>query len=259
MEHALTRTNFKDCLIAGLLALTLVACLPLVGIVAFALRPVLMVAVLAAVPIGCILWTSSTRFREWLRERSEVEITHRALRLIPDISMHPSHVWVRFYDLAVVGADDLMQAALGPIDEVDLPPDGLRIRRGEPLFRLRSADRNIEVMSPISGTVIAANKALLHNPELVNREPFGRGWVVRLRGDDLPNDQRFLLCGRKTRAWFRRDVDRVFDNLPVPGDPTPGSPRSAAPAGLLHQRIDDAAWSRLTETTFAAQTDEAAR
>jgi glycine cleavage system H protein len=247
MEHALTRTNnVKDCLIAGLLALALVACLPLVGAFAFALRPVLFIAALAAIPTGCVLWTSSTRFRAWLGEKAEVEVNHRGLRLIPDISVHPGHAWVRFYDQTVVGADDLMQAALGPIDEVELPPDGLRIQRGQPLFRLRRGCRSIEVMSPVSGTIIATNKTLLHNPELVNREPFGGGWIVRLRCDDLQNDRRRLLHGGKARTWFRREVDRFFDNL-------------AASAGPLHQRIDDAAWRLLTETTFAAGSDAAPR
>lgn len=256
MEHVVARLNAKDIIVAGVISLAVVAGLPVLGILVFALRPVLIVAVLAAIPTACLLWVFSGRFRQWLAAETELEVNYRGLRMPQDLALHPSHSWARMYDVVVVGADDLVQAALGPVEEVELPPNGRHVRRGDELFRLRHADRCLEVRAPVSGTVIAANETLRHHPELINQEPFGQGWVVRLRADDLQEDRPALLRGGRARVWFRREVDRLLEAMSTKGGATAASPEGPVPAAQLHRQIDDSAWNRLTATTFTAQRTE---
>jgi glycine cleavage system H protein len=241
MEHAHARIN--DWVSAVMIPLALLATLPFIALVAFVLRPVLLVTALVLLLSGAVAWTFSGRFRAWLEVATEPEAGHRGLRLPQDVALHPGHAWARLNNVVVVGADDLLQAALGPLKHVDLPAVGARLRRDEPLFTLHGVRRSASVPSPVSGTVVGRNTALEVHPGLVNRHPFGQGWVVRLRGDDLGSDWPRLLRGRRARSWFRRQVDRVAAGLP-PGVPGP-DPRAPLPTGELHRHLGDAAWSRM--------------
>jgi glycine cleavage system H protein len=244
MEHAPT-TRLKACLVDGVVPVALVVCLPLLGLLAFAARPVLLVAVVVALVVGSILWVVSTRCREGIDAQAGSEIGYRGVRLAPKLAFDPSHSWALMNDVIVVGADDLVQATLGPVDTVELPPNGSRVHRGDRLFRLRHGDRSIEIRAPISGTVIGRNEALRRHPELVNEKPFGGGWAVRLHGDRLQEESPLLLRGRRARAWFHDDVDRVIEAIP------PAEVEAPVGSGQLYRHIDAAAWSRLTETVFA--------
>lgn len=252
MTHALTRS--RDCMITGLIAIAIVASLPLLGALAFALRPLLVVLAVVLIVATPLLCARNGRIRDWVDAQAGEEIDYRGLRLAPQFSFDPSHTWVRLNDAVVVGADDLVQAALGPIDEVELPNAGLHVSRGDRLFRLRGHGRTVDVRSPVSGTVVAANDELRHHPELINQRPFGRGWAVRLRAEG-PDERRFLLRGSRARAWFRREVDR-FVGMVMKQDGSAESADDDVQVEQLHERIDDTDWGRLQETMFARQAAE---
>jgi glycine cleavage system H protein len=247
MEHAVTRFNAKDLVVGGALALAVMASLPLLGILAFVLRPIVVVVAVAAFLAGCCMCAISSRFRTWLCAQSEPGIVYRGLRLAPDIAMHEGHGWARIGGATVVGADDLVQAALGPVDAVELPEKGTHVQQGEPLFRLRRGERTIAIPSPLTGTVIGGNEALRQHPELINQQPFGMGWAVRLDADAAPDERRFLLRGCEARQWFRREVDHVLELLPG----------GEADARQLHRRLDETKWSRVSAAMFSTHTPSA--
>jgi glycine cleavage system H lipoate-binding protein len=138
--------------------------------------------------------------------------------------------------------------------KVDLPAES-RVRQGERLFRLRRGKRMLDVRAPLSGTVLSCNAALRSRPELINDEPFARGWVVRLRSDHVREDQRRLLHGKKARTWFRFAVDRVVGLLSEK-KATAGVTDQGVLRGSLYQHIDDVTWHQLTDTMFAVQPNE---
>jgi glycine cleavage system H protein len=255
MQHVMTRpsvTIIKDCIACILVCLLAIAVLPLLGAVVFVLRPGLIAAAALLVIVGCGLFALSARFRTWLNEESLPEIDYRGLRLDHDARISPHHSWARIYDVVVVGVDDILQAAIGPVDEVELPAEGSRVRCGEPLFVLHHADRRIEVASPISGTVLACNSALRKDPSLINENPFHDGWVVRLQSDMPAEERKTLLSGSRGRAWFRREVDRLFDTLGVSRQDDAAAARQI-PASQIHRRLDDDAWRELSSTLRASR------
>lgn len=81
---------------------------------------------------------------------------------------------------ATVGITDHAQAALGDITFVELPPPGRRVKAGEPLAVVESVKAAADVYAPAAGVVTAVNEALDKHPELVNQEPFGKGWLCKL-------------------------------------------------------------------------------
>lgn len=79
-----------------------------------------------------------------------------------------------------VGVTDFAQAALGPIVYVTLPAVGTTIQAGVPCGELESTKSVSDVYAPVHGTVVATNDALDTNPELVNSDPYGEGWMLEI-------------------------------------------------------------------------------
>lgn len=242
----------RGLLFAGFFLLATVGLLLVVAL-AFAMRLLLIAAAIVALLGGVLLSHFSPRFREWFEALGEPQISYNGLHLATDIAVHPSHSWALLSSENVaVGADDLMQAVLGPVEAVELPPMGSRVRQGERLFSLRRADRRVEVRSPVSGTVVITNQALRHHPELVNEGPFGGGWAVRLRPDNVREDRQRLFQGKQARGWFRHEIDRLIGTVLSEKAVMPALPDGGTLVPDLYRQIDDGAWSRLTATFFGS-------
>jgi glycine cleavage system H protein len=92
-----------------------------------------------------------------------------------------SHEWVRVEGAeAVIGVSDYAQHTLSDVVFVDLPPVGKEIRSGAACMVIESVKAAEDVFAPVSGTVVARNPALEKQPELVNSDPFGEGWLIRV-------------------------------------------------------------------------------
>ena len=129
MEQVETRA--KDWFAAGATGLLVVMSLPLLATGVIALRAVLLLTIPVVAVLGLLAYAISPLFREWLNAQGELRIGDRGLKLATDVAFHPSHSWARMEGEVVVGVDDVAQAALGPIEEVELPHDGTRVRRGD--------------------------------------------------------------------------------------------------------------------------------
>src|SRR5438477_6261018 len=88
------------------------------------------------------------------------------------------HEWVAVEDTrARVGITDYAQDALGDVVFVDLPDVGLAVIGGSSCAEVESTKSVSEIYAPVSGTVVEVNTALDDQPELVNRDPYGSGWI----------------------------------------------------------------------------------
>ena len=100
-----------------------------------------------------------------------------------DLRYTRSHEWVRTLpDGSVeVGITDHAQHALGDLVFVEVPESGRQVSAGDAFAVVESVKAASDVYSPISGEVLAGNDALATRPELVNEEPYGQGWIARVR------------------------------------------------------------------------------
>ncbi len=102
-----------------------------------------------------------------------------------DLYYTEEHEWVRFDDdVAVVGITDYAQDALGDIVYIDLPAVGDTVEAGAVVGELESTKSVSDVYAPVSGEVIARNEALEGGPEVVNADPYGEGWLLKIRTTD---------------------------------------------------------------------------
>src|SRR5262250_3312338 len=93
-----------------------------------------------------------------------------------DLKYAKSHEWVRVSgDTATIGITDHAQHELTDVVFVELPDVGRKLKAGEASAVVESVKTASDVYSPVSGEVVAANKAVVDDPALVNREPFGGG------------------------------------------------------------------------------------
>ncbi|HLS82746.1 MAG TPA: glycine cleavage system protein GcvH [Steroidobacter sp.] len=97
-----------------------------------------------------------------------------------------SHEWARLESdgLVTVGVSDHAQSALGDLVFVETPEPGRRLSQGEAAAVVESVKAASDVYSPVSGEVVAANDALGAAPELVNSDPYGEGWLFKVKPDN---------------------------------------------------------------------------
>jgi glycine cleavage system H protein len=95
------------------------------------------------------------------------------------------HEWVRLEaDVGTVGITDYAQDQLGDIVFVELPAAGKAVKQMEKFGEIESVKAVSELYSPVTGEVVEANAALAGQPELVNDDPYGEGWMLRIRLSD---------------------------------------------------------------------------
>jgi glycine cleavage system H protein len=102
---------------------------------------------------------------------------------VPDgLRYAKSHEWVRVEgDTVTIGITDHAQAELTDIVFVDLPAVGKAVKRGGGVLVLESVKTVADIYAPADGAVVEANPDLKSHPELVNQDPYGRGWLFRFK------------------------------------------------------------------------------
>jgi glycine cleavage system H protein len=107
--------------------------------------------------------------------------------VIPDdLRYTAEHEWVRLTGDGTVrvGITDFAQDSLGDIVFVQLPDDGTTVAAGDPLGEIESTKSVSDIYAPLSGTVAKHNPALDDQPELINADPYGDGWLLELTVED---------------------------------------------------------------------------
>ncbi|WP_067932347.1 glycine cleavage system protein GcvH [Alicyclobacillus kakegawensis] len=102
-----------------------------------------------------------------------------------DRKYHPEHTWAQVEgDLARIGITDFAQDQLGDIVFVDLPSPGGRLTQGQSFGTVESAKTVSDLIAPVSGEIVEVNSALDDDPETVNHDPYGDGWMVVVKLTD---------------------------------------------------------------------------
>lgn len=105
-----------------------------------------------------------------------------------------THEWVRVEgDEVTVGITDYAQHALGDVVFAELPELGRNLTIGEPFGVVESVKAASDVYAPVSGVVSAINEALLDQPELLNSDPYGAGWMLKLTAGNVQAEREQLL------------------------------------------------------------------
>ena len=99
-----------------------------------------------------------------------------------ELRYHPEHDWARVDgDEATLGITWYAQDALGDLVHFESPEVGLSLAQGESYGEVESVKAVSEVIAPLSGEIVAVNGKVVDDPETINEDPYGEGWLVRIR------------------------------------------------------------------------------
>jgi glycine cleavage system H protein len=110
------------------------------------------------------------------------------LNIPEDLQYTKSHEWVRIEgDTATIGITDHAQDELGDVVFVELPDEGDTFDAGESFGTVESVKAVSDLYAPVGGEVVEVNSTLEDAPENINEDPYGEGWIVKLRTTDEPD------------------------------------------------------------------------
>jgi len=113
-----------------------------------------------------------------------------------DLLYHPEHDWARIDpdqpDQATLGITWYAQDALGEVVFFEAPPLGTKLSKGAPYAEVESVKAVSDVIAPLSGEIVEVNEALAEEPQAINEDPYGVGWLVKVRLAD-PSERAELL------------------------------------------------------------------
>jgi glycine cleavage system H protein len=113
-----------------------------------------------------------------------------------DLKYHPEHDWARVDgDIATFGITWFAQDQLGEVVFFDPPEIGSDVKSGESYAEVESVKAVSDVFAPLSGEVLEVNAALSDTPELINDDPYGQGWLVRVKLNDTAEADELLDVG----------------------------------------------------------------
>lgn len=128
-----------------------------------------------------------------------------------DLYYTEDHAWLKVEDngLIRIGINDFAQKMAGKISYVKVPKTGKKLEMGKVFFSLQSGKWAGKVMVPFAGVVEAANKELLHDPELINKDCYGKGWVALIKVCDAEASLSGMMKGSQTVQWLEKEILRA--------------------------------------------------
>jgi glycine cleavage system H protein len=133
------------------------------------------------------------------------------------LRFHPGHTWAlsESPSLVRVGVDDFASKLMGKVERVSLPQRGQWIRQGQKLISMYRDGAKVDMLSPIEGSVADINDALVQNPELARKDPYGEGWLVTVQSPDAKTNFRNLMSGGLARWWTEEAANRLQKRVPA--------------------------------------------
>jgi glycine cleavage system H protein len=154
--------------------------------------------------------------------RTGIEAVRRAMASVAQwfslpegLFYHQGHSWLmpQGAELVKVGVDDFAQKLVGRSNKISLPRVGSRIEQGEVGWKLDIGKKNINMLSPVSGSVVAVNKDIATNPDLLNQDPYGKGWLMMVKPDNKRATVKNLLTGKVATAWMDKTADELREKM----------------------------------------------
>lgn len=174
----------------------------------------IVISLLAVIAIQFLMWRQSN-VNQPAKAMPLSFSTVRGVTISSQLAYHKNHIWLRNTDESTVaiGIDDLARRITGPVKRVVLPMKGSRIHAGESCVKLVTRDREVTILAPISGEVVDINDDLAGNAGLIDNDPYGEGWLFRLRSWRLLDQEAHLIRGAQIEGWMSEAVETMLTRL----------------------------------------------
>jgi len=131
--------------------------------------------------------------------------------LLPDdLYYHKEHFWAKVEGNTVtIGTTDFAQKLAGQIVYVELPSPGKDAEQGKPFGSMESGKWVGRIYSPLSGKVESSNQDLEETPELINENPYEKGWICKINPSNLQEELKNLMKGEGLIPFMKSEIERV--------------------------------------------------
>jgi glycine cleavage system H protein len=119
------------------------------------------------------------------------------------------HFWVRVDgDILVMGMDDFAQQLAGQIVYVQLPFEGKTLQAGKKFAKVESGKWLGTVYAPVDGKIDSSNQELATNPNLINEDCYGNGWMFKIRPKDMAQIKKLIYGQEAVKPWLLADIEK---------------------------------------------------
>ena len=178
-----------------------------------------LIAIAAMVVVGAILF-----FRFLIPRGKEFELDFNmeqiafnedVLEIPGGLFFDKSHTWAYMEKdgMVKIGIDDFLQHVTGSISKVKMKEAGEHVKKGDVLLSLIQHGKKLNVYSPISGIIKENNNNLHENASLINKSPYGQGWVYSIESDNWIRDLKTFAMGEIYKDWLKKEFVRLKDFL----------------------------------------------
>jgi glycine cleavage system H lipoate-binding protein len=160
-------------------------------------------------------------FWKWLNQPSISEVKCQSMgdrislvdwfNLKNEYYYHQGHSWVspENEDIVSVGIDDFAQKLIGKPTTIYLPSVGTELNQGENALKVEIDGKCIDFLSPVDGKVVFLNEKVIKSPDLINKDPYQQGWLLKVKPNRLVANLKNLLHGNIAKAWVEQTVNRL--------------------------------------------------
>ncbi len=126
-----------------------------------------------------------------------------------DLYYDENHFWVKEEeDLLVMGMNDFAQNLAGEIVYVQLPFEGKKLKKGIKFAQIESGKWLGKVYAPVNGELAESNQELEANPALINEDCYGKGWMFKIRANDMSELNDLMHGAEAAKAWLLAEIEK---------------------------------------------------
>ncbi len=126
-----------------------------------------------------------------------------------DLYYEKNHFWVRVEgDLIVMGMDDFAIKMAGEIVYVQLPEEGKELSAGKKFTKIESGKWLGKVYAPVDGELVESNEALEENATIINEDCYGKGWMFKIRPNNIDDINNLIHDPKDIEAWVLEDIEK---------------------------------------------------
>jgi glycine cleavage system H protein len=114
---------------------------------------------------------------------------------------------------ASIGLDDFLLHTTGEVKLFQYKKTGEKINKGDILTEIKKDNNSLKIISPVSGEVVAVNNNLIVSPEIMNEDPYGKGWIYKIRPSSWIDETKCCYLAEDASNWSKNEMQRFKDFL----------------------------------------------
>jgi len=152
------------------------------------------------------------KLREKMREAFGA-LSENILKIPQGLFYSKNHTWTHLEKsgFAKVGLDDLLLHITGKVEIADFKNSGEKIAKGDVIAEIHQNGKRLKITSPISGDIQSVNTMLKENSSVINEDPYGKGWVYKIKPDRWVEETKSYFLAEEASEWVKNELTRFKD------------------------------------------------